>query len=249
MTRDSAVPTAIRHANSTFSADRGAGLTSLATTSDMMGWMGFTATERSAATVYHPAMRLVLASASPRRADLLGEAGLSFDIVPADVDERLRPDEPAEIYVARVAREKATAVGRRYPDRPVIAADTAVVVGDLILGKPADPSDAARMLRLLSGRVHEVFTGVAVEWHGRGAAAVERSRVEFVPLSDDDVDWYVKTGEALDKAGAYAIQGLGARFCRVVEGPFDNVVGLPLGCVRRLLAQLQRSEEARAGEN
>lgn len=187
-------------------------------------------------------MRLVLASASPRRAELLRAAGFDFDVVPADVDERLRPGEAAEAYVARVAREKGAAIATRHPDRLVVAADTAVVVDGTILGKPLDAPDAARMLRLLAGRVHDVLTGVSAHCGERHEEGVEQSRVEFGTLSDAEIAWYVETGEPVDKAGAYAIQGQASRFCRVVDGPYDNVVGLPVGCVRRLLATVARCE-------
>ena len=194
-------------------------------------------------------MGLVLASASPRRADLLRAAGFDFEIAPADVDESICPGESADEYVARLARQKAEAVGRRFAGDCVIAADTAVVVDGTILGKPADAADAARMLRLLSGRTHEVLTGVALRWMGRHRVRMERSRVEFEPLSEGDVASYVASGEPFDKAGGYAIQGLASRFTRVVDGPYDNVVGLPVGCVRDMLADLGWAGRPEVGAN
>ncbi len=194
-------------------------------------------------------MRLVLASASPRRAVLLAEAGFDFEVAPSDVDESLREGEPAEAYVARVAAAKADAVALRFPGRLVIAADTAVIVDGMILGKPADDVEAERMLRLLSGRVHDVLTAVAAAVDDRRANAVERSAVAFAALSDEAIATYVRTGEPLDKAGGYAIQGLASAFCRLVSGAYDNVVGLPVGCVRRILEELGSSEAEPAPEN
>lgn len=194
-------------------------------------------------------MRLVLASASPRRADLLRAAGFDFDVAPADVDESVRHGELAATYVARVAMEKADAVSRRFPGRLVVAADTAVVVDGVVLGKPSDQADAARMLRLLSGRVHEVLTAVAACLDGRRSSAVERSEVAFAALTDEDVARYVGTGEPFDKAGGYAIQGLASAFSRLVSGPYDNVVGLPVGCVHRLLDEFGSAGAAPAPEN
>ncbi len=176
--------------------------------------------------------RLVLASASPRRADLLRAAGLTFDVVPADIDEDVRAGEDPAGYVERLAREKAALVAGRHPEAFVLAADTTVVVDGTILGKPADADDARRMLRLLSGRPHQVLTGVAMTGPGRfERAAVARTRVTFAPLTDDEISWYAATGEPLDKAGAYAVQGLASRFVARIEGSHPNVVGLPVEVV------------------
>lgn len=188
--------------------------------------------------MYHRDERLVLASASPRRAALLARAGYAFDVVPANVDERRRPSEAAAAYVARLARDKADAVAGRYPERFVIGADTAVVVDGAVLGKPRDADDAARMLRLLSGRTHQVLTGVAVRRGARCAGAVETSVVHFAVLDAGQIAWYVGTGEPADKAGAYGLQGSGGRFVTRVDGSRSNVVGLPLARLERLLAQL-----------
>jgi septum formation protein len=180
---------------------------------------------------------LFLASSSPRRAELLRSAGIDFEIRPADVDERLLDGETAAIYVQRLAAAKALAVAAGCGElkRPVLGADTAVVVDSHILGKPADDDDARRMLRLLSGRTHQVLTGVtlltaAAARHDR----VESTTVEFASMSAREIDWYVSTGECRDKAGAYAIQGLGSRFVRSIDGSYSNVVGLPVAMVYQL---------------
>jgi septum formation protein len=181
---------------------------------------------------------LVLASASPRRRELLGGLGLRFEVRAADVDETPHPNEEPGAYVLRLAREKAQAAAR--PGELVLAADTTVVIDGEILGKPLDDEDAARMLRLLAGREHEVLTGVALfeADPGRLAARVNRSGVRMAPLSEAEIDWYVATGEPRDKAGAYAIQGLGALFVDAVSGNYSNVVGLPVPTVYRLFAEL-----------
>jgi septum formation protein len=177
--------------------------------------------------------RLVLASQSPRRRELLGQLGLILDVRPANADEAVRPGEPPADYVLRVARDKARAV----PGDVVLAADTAVVLGGEVLGKPTGDADARRMLRALSGTVHEVLTAVVVR---RVAIrleldAVVSTRVRFAALSPAAIDWYVGTGEPLDKAGAYAIQGAGGAFVLGVEGSVSNVVGLPLAETAALL--------------
>jgi septum formation protein len=191
-------------------------------------------------------MRLILASASPRRAELLRAAGIAFDVVAADVDESVHAGEPAEAYARRVAEAKARAVCRRAGG-VVLAADTVVVVDAHILGKPADEHDARRMLRLLAGRAHQVLTGVCVCEAGprpsdglaagspRVALAVDRTLVEFAPLTGAEIDWYVASGEPMDKAGAYAIQGLASRFVSRIEGSYSNVVGLPVARVYEML--------------
>ena len=198
---------------------------------------------------------IILASASPRRADLLLAAGMAFEVQPAHIDERIRDGEAPATYVRRLAEDKARAVGAVTPGRVVLAADTVVLVDGQILGKPGDADDARRMLRLLSGRVHEVMTGVALIGPPEGdprevlnrppetgaphAGAdssnadvrIATTRVEFAPLSAAELDWYVGSGEPLDKAGAYAIQGLASRFVTRIEGSYSNVVGLPMALV------------------
>jgi septum formation protein len=181
------------------------------------------------------APRLVLASQSPRRRELLGQLGLALEIRPADTDERVLPGAPARDYVLRVAREKARAV----PGDVVLAADTAVVLRGEVLGKPLDAEDARRMLRALSGTRHEVLTGVCVRRNASALGveldAVVATEVAFARLGDAEIDWYVGTGEPLDKAGAYAIQGSGGAFVEEVRGSVSNVVGLPLAETAALL--------------
>jgi septum formation protein len=183
-------------------------------------------------------MRLVLASSSPRRADLLNAAGIPFEIRPVEVDERFLAGEKPEQAVARLARAKAEAAGRSEPDAVVLGADTTVVVQGVALGKPADATDAARMLRLLSGRSHNVLTGICLCSGGRRLVHVEDTRVRVSRLSDAEIAWYVSTGEPLDKAGAYAVQGLASRFIEGIDGSYANVVGLPIPSVYELLKEL-----------
>jgi septum formation protein len=185
-------------------------------------------------------MPLILASASPRRAELLTAAGFAFEIHPADVDETVRAGEPAEEYALRVAREKAEVVfnRRRKSGITVLAADTVVVLNGEILGKPNDSWDARRMLRLLSNAVHDVHTGVAVRTVPGERAAVTTTRVRFRSLDDTEIEWYVSSGEPEGKAGAYAIQGRASRFIDYIEGSWSNVVGLPIADVYRLLKEL-----------
>ena len=184
---------------------------------------------------------LVLASASPRRQELLRNAGISFVVQPADIDETPRAGELPREYAERLAREKALAVWRLRPQDVVLGADTIVVVDDAILGKPADAVDAARMLRLLSGRVHRVITGVCVvEAVASGQLPVARTASETTlvtvnQLSDEEIRDYISTGEPMDKAGAYAIQGMASRWIPRIEGDYSNVVGLPVALVWRML--------------
>ena len=187
-------------------------------------------------------MNLILASASPRRAELLTSAGYRFEVAPADVDETPAPGETPTVYALRVARDKAraAAAGGRTAGATVLAADTVVVRDGQLLGKPEDEDDAARMLRLLSGGVHEVHTAVVLLAGGQERAEVVTTRVRFVPLSPADIAWYVASGEPAGKAGAYAIQGLGARYVDHIEGSWSNVVGLPISTVRRLLAEAEK---------
>lgn len=182
----------------------------------------------------HP-MPLILASRSPRRAELLRAAGIPFSVTPADVDETPRDGERPHDYVLRIAREKAARGASRAMGGVILAADTVVVSGGELLGKPADAQDARRMLALLSGTVHDVHTAVALIHPGGNAAEVASTRVRFVPLSQAEIDWYVSTGEPEGKAGAYAIQGAASRFVDRIEGSWSNVVGLPVATVYRLL--------------
>ena len=183
----------------------------------------------------------VLASGSPRRRELLEGLGLHFAIRSTDIDETPQPGEAPEAYVLRLAREKAQAASR--PGELVLAADTTVVIDEEILGKPLDDADTERMLRLLSGREHEVFTGVAVldateTGQDRIASGLSRSVVRMALLSREEIAWYAATGEPRDRAGAYAIQGLGSLFVEAVSGNYSNVVGLPIPTVYRLFAEL-----------
>jgi septum formation protein len=174
--------------------------------------------------------RVILASQSPRRRDLLDLVGIRHEVRPADVDEAVRPAEAPDVYTERLAREKARAIAVLEPDAVVIAADTTVVIDDEILGKPAHAAEARAMLRRLAGRTHEVFTGIAVRRgaEAREAAGVERVLVTFRPLDDAEVAAYVATGEPMDKAGAYGIQGYGATIVERIEGDYFAVMGLSL---------------------
>ena len=186
-------------------------------------------------------MRLILASASPRRAELLRAAGLEFDVIPAAVDEAMDPEDQPEGYARRVAQLKAEAVIPHAPGRPVLGADTIVIIDNEVLGKPVDAADARRMLGLLSGRAHTVMTAVCLvnpaAGSGRVQTNVARTTVEFAPLSDEEIAWYVASGESADKAGAYAVQGLASRFVTRIDGSYSNVVGLPVALVFDLCKQ------------
>jgi septum formation protein len=185
---------------------------------------------------------LVLASASPRRKELLTQAGYTFVVRAAHIPEDPQPGEDPIAYVTRLAREKAEAVYGLLGDAGavVLGADTTVTLDDHILGKPEDAADAARMLRLLSGRTHRVITGVAVVAAGRAEVAAEVTAVRFLTISDREIAEYIATGEPMDKAGAYAIQGRAARWIPRVEGCYFNVVGLPISLVTALLDEQSR---------
>jgi septum formation protein len=187
---------------------------------------------------------IVLASASPRRQELLRNAGISFTVQAADINETPLAGEVPRECAERLAREKALAVFASRPQEWVLGADTIVVVGDVILGKPRDAGDAVRMLRMLSGRTHAVITGVCVvgpvasgQWSvaSNTKTASETTRVTFSEVSDDEIREYVAGGEPMDKAGAYAIQGMAARWIPRIEGDYSNVVGLPVALVYRML--------------
>jgi septum formation protein len=186
---------------------------------------------------------LILASASPRRRELLAQAGYTFHVFPAHIPEHRHPAETPIEFAKRLALEKAEAVfrdkERDLGDDPeplvVLGADTIVVLGDEVLGKPVDEADAARMLRLLSGRTHEVITGVAVATSPGLRVTAEDTRVTMDPISEEEIREYVASGEPMDKAGAYAIQGLAGRWIPRIEGCYFNVVGLPLATVRKML--------------
>ncbi len=180
---------------------------------------------------------LILASASPRRSELLRAAGIEFMVRVADIDETVLPGESPGDYVRRLASEKAQAVAQAGD--MVLGADTTVVIGGEIAGKPVDAEDARRMLKLLSGQWHEVLTGVSLIRSGQIISEVAVTRVKFVELADAEIDWYVATGEPMDKAGAYGIQGYASRFVESIEGNYSNVVGLPVQLVYAMLESLK----------
>lgn len=183
-------------------------------------------------------LRVVLASSSPRRHELLGLIGVDHEIFPADADESYAPGEKPAAHAERLARTKAEAVAASHAQSLVIGADTIVVVDEHILGKPRDVADAARMLRMLSNRTHVVMTAVAVSHAGRTLSGVEKVTVSFRGLTDDEIARYIATGEPMDKAGAYGIQGYGATIVRRIEGDYFAVMGLSLVRLVDLMSQL-----------
>jgi septum formation protein len=178
---------------------------------------------------------LILASGSPRRAELLRAAGIEFTVRIADVDETILPGELPRDYVLRLSRAKAKAVAGE--DEIVLGADTTVVIEDEIAGKPVDIEDARRMLRALNGRWHEVLTGVTLLRDHKILSDIAVTRVKFSQMNEAEIDWYVSTGEPMDKAGAYGIQGYASRFVECIEGSYSNVVGLPVQMVYRMLKE------------
>ena len=185
-------------------------------------------------------MRLILASASLRRAELLAAAGIAFESRAADIDETPLASEWPDAYVVRLARAKAQVIAAdcRKSGTPVLGVDTVVVANGQLLSKPQGRDDAVRMLKLLSGAVHEVFTGVALIAGERELSEAVCTRVHVLPLSTSEIDWYIATGEPDGKAGAYAIQGRAARFIDRIEGSYSNVIGLPVATVYRMLKEL-----------
>ena len=186
---------------------------------------------------------LILASASPRRAELLRNASIPFTVAPAHVIEAPTPGERPLDYAQRLARDKARAIFAHHPNDSVLGADTVVVVDEHLLEKPAGADDAARMLRLLSGRTHQVITGVCLVAPGFERTEAEITQVTFSRISDQEIAEYIRTGEPMDKAGAYGIQGFASRWAERIEGCYFNVVGLPVARVYRLV----RTAEAVAG--
>jgi len=184
--------------------------------------------------------RIILASSSPRRADLLRSIGVEFEIVPSQVQERPHTGEAPADYITRLARAKVISIARKREQGLVIGADTIVVLDGKILGKPVDEADAARMLRSLSGRWHAVMTGVALYDVAtrQEVADYDKTLVRFGQMNEPEIDWYVKSGEPMDKAGAYGIQGLAGLFIEEIAGNYFNVVGLPLPLVYRLARRL-----------
>ncbi len=187
-----------------------------------------------------PQPLLILASASPRRQELLAAAGIAFEIIPSEADEETREGESPEDYVGRLALNKATEVAGKHPHRWVLAADTIVVIDDSILGKPNNPQEARQMLEKLSGREHRVITGYCILQASSGKRREGKAvtRVTFKDLSPGEIQWYLDTGEPFDKAGAYAIQGGAAFMVREISGSYTNVVGLPLCEVVEALKEL-----------
>ncbi len=179
---------------------------------------------------------LILASSSPRRQEILRGAGLPFTVRKVHVEEIRHPSESPREYVLRLAREKAAMAGLDSGEM-VLAADTTVVLGDTVLEKPSSPADAARMLRLLSGQCHEVLTGICLRSESGEWTEVEATKVWFAELTEEEIQSYAASGEPMDKAGAYAIQGLASKFIHRIEGCYFNVVGLPVSRVYRLLKQ------------
>ncbi|MFN2636965.1 MAG: nucleoside triphosphate pyrophosphatase [Gemmatimonadaceae bacterium] len=183
-------------------------------------------------------VEVVLASASPRRRELLTLIGIPHRVLPANIDERVKGRESPRKHAERLAREKASAVARQHANAVTVAADTIVVIDRKILGKPANAVDAGSMLSLLNGRRHRVITAVAVSRGGNLLSAVEEVDVKFRKLSDDEIDAYIATGEPLDKAGAYGIQGYGATIVERIEGDYFAVMGLPLVKLVGLLEEI-----------
>ncbi|HEU4586205.1 MAG TPA: Maf family protein [Gemmatimonadaceae bacterium] len=183
-------------------------------------------------------MRVILASGSPRRHELLQMIGVAHEVIPADIDEIQLDGEPHLDHVERLAREKGATIAARFPDSLVISADTIVVENGEVLGKPRDAAEARSMLRRLSGRTHLVFTAIATTLGGRTISAVEEVSVTFLPLSDRTIDAYVATGEPMDKAGSYGIQGYGATLVERIDGDFFAVMGLPISRLVRLLREM-----------
>ena len=178
---------------------------------------------------------LVLASASPRRQELLRSAGIEFEVQPADIVEQPHPGEAAKDLAERLAREKAQAVAHHRPHDFILGADTIVIVDGQILGKPSNAADATRMLRLLSGRNHHVITGVCLVVNGEPRVASESTLVTVSKITEKEIADYIATGEPMDKAGAYAIQGIASRWIPRIEGDYSNVVGLPVALVFGML--------------
>ena len=191
--------------------------------------------------------QIILASASPRRAEILRTVGWPFDALPVNIDESRLENEGATAYVTRLARQKAEAARGSSSDKIIVAADTTVVIDEHVLEKPLDHDDVMRMLRLLNNRWHEVLTGVAVVNAETSAIKIahETTSVKFAAMSDAEIHWYVRTGEPMDKAGGYAIQGLGSRFIERIRGDYFNVVGLPV----RLLYEMIMKDTVGRSQN
>lgn len=177
--------------------------------------------------------KIILASASPRRSELLRQAGIEFDVCVSGAEETADPSLSPDELTVSIARQKAMCVAKNHPDAVVLGADTVVAIGDKILGKPADADDAKRMLALLSGKVHSVYTGVCIVSGGKRSEFYQKTDVKFYPLTQSEIDAYIATGEPMDKAGAYGIQGRGCVLVESISGDYFNVVGLPVARVVR----------------
>jgi septum formation protein len=186
--------------------------------------------------------KLILASGSPRRSEILSAVGWEFEKDVPEIDEAILNGESPEEYVIRLARSKAAAVAERHPGRMVLGADTTVVIDGEIIGKPADMADAERMIRMLSGNWHDVLTGIAVAVNGRTVDDIQRTRVKFASMNDDEIRFLVEKGDPLDKAGAYAVQAQAALFIEGIEGDYWNVVGLPVRLVYSSVSKLVKEK-------
>lgn len=182
------------------------------------------------------AVNIILASASPRRSEILRMIGLNFTVHPANIDENICCSEPGRMTEI-IAEKKAEAVGERY-DALIIAADTVVSIAGKVLGKPADEAEAAYMLRMLSGKKHTVFTGVCLKYRGKTKVFHEAADVEFCQMSDSEISSYIATGEPMDKAGAYGIQGMGSKYIKGISGDFFNVMGFPVNSFYRHVMEM-----------
>lgn len=185
--------------------------------------------------------QIILASGSPRRSEIMESVGWKFIKDVPDIDETELPGESPDVYVQRLARTKAETIASRHKSEIVLGADTTVVIDDQIMGKPLDVADAKRMLKMLSGRWHEVLTGVAVVRNGNSSVGLQRTRVKFASMNESEIDFLVERGDPLDKAGAYAVQAQAALFIEGIEGDYWNVVGLPISLVYRLIIEKGRS--------
>ena len=183
--------------------------------------------------------KIILASGSPRRAEILGFSGVEFEKQVADIDETEKPGEKPDAYVKRLAVEKASHIAEKNPDRIVLGADTTVVIDELIIAKPVDLNDARRMLKLLSGRWHEVLTGVSLVRNEQIVSDVQTTKVKFGEMNDEEIEFLVQKGEPLDKAGAYAVQAQASLFIEKIVGDYWNVVGLPINLVYNLLKDFE----------
>lgn len=183
-------------------------------------------------------MAIILASSSPRRKELLRKSVSSFDVIPANIDESVKPKELPKTYVARMAKEKALAIANHHPDDIVIGCDTSVIIGNSILGKPGNDTEARFMLKRLSNLTHQVLTSVYIKTPDKVYQKIEVVQVKFYPLSEADIDAYLKTGEHQDKAGAYGIQGKGALFVKEIKGDYYSIVGFPIGFVHQVMKDI-----------